>query len=504
MTDKINREPAQAATAEYDLIIIGGGIYGAITTLIASQAGLNTLLIDKNDFGGATSYNSLRTLHGGLRYLQKMDLHRFFESVAERRWFLKNFPDLTHPLACLMPLYGDGVYKAPVFRCALLLNDVLSYHRNREMTSEQVLAGGRVISKEDVIHLFPGAVQESLQGGAFWYDGAIPAPQLVIMQILKWACSLGATVLNYVEAQSLLQTDGNLKGVRAIDRKTGKSYRFNANRVVNAAGPWCRELATCFDKDYPELFRYSMAWNALLDKKALSSCALAVKSGKPGGRVYFLHSWHSQVLAGTVHSSLRQMDKEPMPSDDEIDAFIHDLNLAIPCLHLKKRDIRHMYIGLLPAKKDGSTELAVREVFLDHGAKGGPSGLYSVSGVKFTTARRVAEKLLCMIFPDKTKQLQAQVNTCQPVIRRNPSQFSFGWRPGACDEWKTVLKEIIDSEAVVHLDDLILRRTDIGDNPERAMEIAPLVSQLFGWEQSERHIEVERLRHYYKNRKPII
>ena len=94
----IERNPATAALSKYDLIIIGGGIYGAMLSVEAGLRNLRSLLLERDDFGGATSYNSLRIIHGGFRYLQSLDLQRFYESVGERRWFLQTFPDLIQPL----------------------------------------------------------------------------------------------------------------------------------------------------------------------------------------------------------------------------------------------------------------------------------------------------------------------------------------------------------------------------------------------------------------------
>jgi glycerol-3-phosphate dehydrogenase len=94
---------------DYDLIIVGGGIYGAMLALESVFRGLKPLLLEKSDFGAATSFNSLRIVHGGLRYLQTLDLPRHFESVRERRWFLRNFPDHVRPLPCLMPLFQGSI-----------------------------------------------------------------------------------------------------------------------------------------------------------------------------------------------------------------------------------------------------------------------------------------------------------------------------------------------------------------------------------------------------------
>ena len=130
---EIIREPLDAVKKKYDLIIIGGGIYGTMLSLEASRRGLLSLLLERDDFGQHTSFNSLRIIHGGLRYLQSLDLHRFRESVSERKWFLKTFPHLIKTLPCLMPLYGNGLYHPFVLRTALLMNDILSYNRNRTL-----------------------------------------------------------------------------------------------------------------------------------------------------------------------------------------------------------------------------------------------------------------------------------------------------------------------------------------------------------------------------------
>ena len=91
MTD-ILRKPELFQKKFYDVIIIGGGIHGIMLALVSSQKRLKTLLLERDDFGGATSFNSLRIIHGGFRYLQNLDLPRFFESVSDRKWFLQNFP----------------------------------------------------------------------------------------------------------------------------------------------------------------------------------------------------------------------------------------------------------------------------------------------------------------------------------------------------------------------------------------------------------------------------
>ena len=130
-SSKIERDIAKAKSKNFDAIIIGGGFYGVMIAYEASCRGLKTLLLEKGDFGSATSFNSLRIVHGGLRYLQSLDLHRFKESVGERKWFMKNFPNLTKPISCLMPLYNKGLQRNSIMWAALNLNDLLSTNRNK-------------------------------------------------------------------------------------------------------------------------------------------------------------------------------------------------------------------------------------------------------------------------------------------------------------------------------------------------------------------------------------
>ncbi|MCI5150528.1 MAG: FAD-dependent oxidoreductase, partial [Candidatus Electrothrix sp. MAN1_4] len=122
------RNLSAAQARSYDLIVVGGGIYGMTLTLEAGRRGLRPLLIERDDFGGSASLHSLRILHGGLRYLQTLDLPRFFASTKQQSWFFRNFAPFCQVLPCLMPLYGQGLKRPAMLRIALALNDLLSQH----------------------------------------------------------------------------------------------------------------------------------------------------------------------------------------------------------------------------------------------------------------------------------------------------------------------------------------------------------------------------------------
>jgi glycerol-3-phosphate dehydrogenase len=494
----IKRNLEEASKKKYDIIIIGGGIYGACLLLTASQAGKKALLVEKDDFGAATTFNNLRTVHGGLRYLQSLDVKRIFESVSERRWFFRNFPDLVKPLPCLMPLYGKGVYRPGIFRFALLLNDILSSNRNAGVVENKKLPNGNIVSKNEVMKIFPQVDEQSLKGGAVWYDGAMPDSQLVLIEIIKWACGLNGVALNYVEAIDLLTKDRKVTGIKAFDKTDNKSYEFSSDKIVNASGPWCRTLAAKFDKDYPELFKDSFAWNVLFDHPALSTHALAVTPKKSGARTYFVHHWKGLLFAGTVHSPWKDKSRMPIPDKDSVQNFINELNGTIKNLNLKMTDVLQIFPGLLPAKEEGSDRLAVREIILDHSEKGGPKGLYSVSGVKFTTARLVAEKTLKQIFKEEFKLISSDGR--KPLTEKELEIYFNDWSKTEINGYGETFKKILNDESVIHLEDFIIRRTTIGDRLENAFKHSQKACSIFGWNEADSKKEIERLKLFYNSR----
>ena len=377
-----------AAARPWDLVVVGGGIQGIALTLEAAERGWATLLVERDDFGGATTANSLRILHGGLRYLQRFDLRRFRESVGERRWFLRNFPDLVTPLPCLMPLYapprGGRLRWPSVLRAALAVNDRLS--KDREIPH------GKMLSPAATAALFPGVDREGLRGGALWHDAVIACPERLIQELLCRAARSGAQVLNHTEAVELRMESGRVAGVTVADRDTGERFEVKTGAVANCAGPWVRSLARRFDRndrDIPELFEPLLAFNLLLDREPPSSAALAVAAPGPGAQTWFLVPCEGKLLAGTAYAPAVG---EAGPDEERVAGFLRDLNAAVPGLGFRPEEIVRVLWGRLPAVAAGSTVPASRPVILDHGRHGGPRGLVSVSGVKLTTARVVAQK----------------------------------------------------------------------------------------------------------------
>jgi glycerol-3-phosphate dehydrogenase len=472
----IVRDPEAAARTAFDLVVIGAGIYGVAMTLEAARRGLRVALVERDDFGGATSWNSLRILHGGLRYLQTMDLPRFFESVSERRWFCRNFPELVAPLPCLMPLYGRGLKRPSTFGVALKMNDLLASRRNTGVDPMLHLPGGKVLSVQQVLERYPQVPRERLQGGGLWYDVVMPNSQRMLIEMLHWACSAGAIALNYTEAVELQLNQGSVQALLTRDRVSGKDFTIQAPVVFNCAGPWSRELGRQFHRDVQALFEPCLAFNVLLDREPLSDAALAVEP--PGGPMYFMHPHQGRIFAGTSHWPWKNGVDRPQPTDEQLEHFLNDLNRAAPALKLTREHVLRVFAGLLPSRRPGSKELAVREALYDHGRQGGPRGLFSFAGVKYTTARRVAGDGLAMAWRDRGG-LPGYGNIPRPQPGGLVDFNNGDWLVHATPQQASAaLQSIVDQEAVIQLDDLLLRRTDWLANPRRSDAALAIVEQL--------------------------
>lgn len=466
---RIPRQPESAAAAEYDLIVVGGGVYGVFTALHAARCGLRPLLLERSDFGGGVSANSLRIVHGGLRYLQSMDLRRHRESVAERRWHLQSFPDLVRPLSCVMPLYGEGLKRPSTFRVALAMNDALSMHRNRGVREDRRLPRGRIMTRDAVVDACGLIPAEGLQGGGLWHDAIMLSSERVLIEAMAWAVSCGATVLNYVEAVELLTENKRVVGVVGVDQVTGQRLNYLAAKVINAAGPSCRALAAAWHRDEPRLFNKSLAFNLLFDRQAVSEHALAVSPVGDRSKAYFVVPWKRKLMAGTCHAPADQGDADGRPSDELIERFIAGINASLPGLALERGEVRAVYAGLLPAEREGGDEPSHRPELIDHGNAGGPTGLFSVSGVKWTTARRVAADALNKLMGRRLKPLHG---TKPPTPLRPIELSDLSLIAHDANELRERLSELIEEESVVHLDDLLLRRVTGLDSDETMVAAA--------------------------------
>jgi glycerol-3-phosphate dehydrogenase len=492
LTERAGLENAmKPASDQFDVIVIGGGIYGLMTALEASLRGQSVALIERDDWGYATTSGWLRILHGGLRYLQTADMPRFFESVNERKWFLQHFPEYIEPLSCVMPLYETHSHAPLVMRAGLALNDILSAYRNSGVANECRLPGGKILGKDAVLEALPFAPADGLRAGACWSDAVVRQPQRLLMALLQWCQSNGTRCFNHSEVVDLQHGDGKVTGVVVRSSRDKGPVSINAPVVINATGHWAPELASQFGVQMPPMPRNSWAWNILFDIPNTATHAAAVSARRADSQVLFMLPWMGKTMLGTGHALIPEgSESEPVPAK-LIGEFIGEASAAVPDMGLSESKVARIFQGRLPAMSGNDMELASRPLVVDHGEYG-LNGLFSIWGVKYTTARKVAAEVI--------RQACPSVKNFSPDYARPAGQVNDASidnevvkaiESGQPDD--ALLKALIQScnaDADVRLRDLLLRRCGLGDYPQFASSIAERIAGLMPWDEGRRALEI--------------
>lgn len=539
----MRRNIEQLASHVYDLVVVGAGIYGATIAWEAALRGLSVALLEKDDFGHATSANSLKTVHGGLRYLQHADIKRMRESIRERAVLLRIAPHLVHPLPCLMPTYGHLLRGAEAMRIALLLNDVVSFDRNWNTDAGRHLPNGHLIGKDECLRLLPGLSEDGLTGAAVWYDGQMYNSERLTLSFVLSAVEAGAHVANYAQVSEFLRDEKHITGVIVKDRLTGKTHPVQARMVVNAAGPWIDRVLDLLSLPRVQVgVQLAKAIN-VATRQLFTPYAVGLKSPRafkdsdavinPGGRLFFISPWRDQSLIGTTYAGYDDHPDDFAVTKADVQALLDEVNACYPSACLTLADVKFVYQGMVPItgvhEETGNVQRAKQYQIVDH-RQDGLQGLLSVLGVKYTTARDVAEKVIDQVFAVWQEEAPPSCSATTPVYGGNIPHFEgfveqvLQQQPYQLDEarlrpllynygtaYENVLEFYAQSEGgplaadhkliraeilhAVHcemaqtLRDVILRRTEIGTGgypgDKMVRFCADVMAQAMGWSESQ-------------------
>ncbi len=407
----------------FDVVVVGGGITGANIARDAALRGLDVALVEAGDFGGATSANSLKTVHGGLRYLQDGNLPLMRKMIKERRAMLKVAPHLVRPLPVVMPTYTDRFMRSqPALGAAVIVNDLVSFDRNRGVDPERRLPNGKILSKKEILGILPDLDRTHLSGGIQWYDAQMVNTERLLWSILRSAIDRAAAIANYVRVTGFLRDGRRVTGVEAVDERTGRTVTIQGRIVVNACGPWTDMLLGELGVEQKQRrFVTSTAMN-LVTRQIVPDHAVGLRStynGSPEGepaqtreRVLFVAPWREYSLVGTIHDHHEGRPGEEWIEESMIQSLIDEINRAYPGARLRRHDVYQVHRGLLPvapgrAKMD-DVELVREAQVTDHRESDGIDGLVTAVGVKYTTARYLAEKTVDKVF----EQLERTAPAC--------------------------------------------------------------------------------------------
>ena len=409
----------------FDLVVIGGGITGAFAAWDAAQRGLSVALLERGDFGGATSAASSKVIHGGIRHLQKGEIGRVRESIRERATFLRIAPHLVHRVPFLIPTYGHGMRGQEVLRAGMLAYELLSTGQNHQIADpERRIARHTVLSRRETLALEPALDARGLTGSVRYDECHMMSSERMTLAVVRAAAVAGAVVANYVEAVSFLrQGDGGLiLGVRARDRLAsdgderteagtgagnGDAFDVRGAIVANMTGPWALHVLARLDRRPLDRLRLAKGCH-LVTRPITQSGALALATQhrnegvvSRGGRHFFVIPWRGRSLIGTTNVPYAGDPAAVGASEKDVADFVAEIAAVYPAAELRREDVHHAFAGLYPlVDKEVRSEVyqgGSKYEIQDHASEG-IEGLITVIGAKYTTARNLGEQAVDLVF----------------------------------------------------------------------------------------------------------
>ena len=371
----------------FDVVIVGGGVNGTGIAMDAAGRGLKVLLCEMNDLASATSSNSSKLIHGGLRYLEHYEFRLVREALAERESLLGNAPHIMWPMRFRLP-HRPHLRPAWMIRTGLFLYDHLA--------RRELLPGSRSIEFTEDDPLKPDITR-----GFEYSDGWVDDARLVVLTARK-ARTLGATVLTRTRC-TRAERQADLWVVDLQDRLDGHQRRVRAKTVVNATGPWVSQLfSDALQTPAPRQIRMVKGSHIVVPRLNRDTEAYILQNEDE--RIVFVIPYEEHFsLIGTT-----DVDYQGDPSKATISLEEPDYLLAIVNQYFRRQltagDVVWSYSGVRPLiEEDGKDAKEVsRDYSFEVDEPQGKAPLISVFGGKITTYRKLAEAAtnrLCEYFP---------------------------------------------------------------------------------------------------------
>ena len=556
----MKRDIEKIKSAAFDLVIIGGGITGACLAHDAALRGLRVALVEKNDFGMSTSSASSKLLHGGIRYLQKLQFGKVRESARERTYFQIIAPHITTTIPFLIPTIQGSIMKG---RAALLAGmnlyrAICSGLNGLVSDPSKKVEFGAFFSKSKVLELVPMLTAiDGLNGAHTLFESHMHNSERMTLAFIKSAVHNGSQAANHVAVQRLIITDKRVTGVHCRDTLSGEEFQIEAKMVVNAAGPFLPGINSQIES--LRLFKDTTGFSKgvhIVVRQLEEKYALALSSGKKteglvtrGGRHIFMIPWRGRTLIGTTNVPFAdKLDKVRVTVKD-IDDFLQDINAIVPGLSLENSDVHYAFAGLYPLISDeiktdtyqGTGEYQV----VDHSEQGGPEGIVSVMGAKYTTARAIAEQAVDLIgrkmsMPDprcrtaSVPLFEGRIDNLEQFVAKKQQHYreilpaqtvhdlivshgsevdkvidycrnQVGYLEKLSEERETLVGEVayaVEHEMACTLDDVVFARTGLGTighpGTEVLNRVVKVIGPLLAWDELRRRDEIEAVERRYQ------
>jgi glycerol-3-phosphate dehydrogenase len=527
---------AEMASAELDVLVVGGGVVGAGTALDAVTRGLNTGLLEQRDLASGTSSRSSKLIHGGLRYLEMLDFGLVREALEERGLLLTRLaPHLVRPVPFLYPLTHRG-WERPYVGAGLALYDAMAMLGKYSMGVPR----HRHLFRRQVARIAPDFKSDAIAGAIRYYDCQVDDARLV-MTIARTAAGHGAQVATRTKVVGFLREGERVVGVRARDLENGREFEVRAHVVINAAGVWTDEIQEMVGGRGALHVQASKGIHLVVPRDRIRSEAGFI--ARTATSVLFVIPWGRHWIIGTTDTAWDLDKAHPAASRADIDYVLEHVNklLREPLDH---DDVEGVYAGLRPLLT-GESEPTSR-ISREHTVVTPVPGLVMIAGGKLTTYRVMGRDAVDAAahslqttgnltirdsITDEVRLLGAdgfETRTNQRVLlsRRSGLHVAridhllgrFGGlvddllalvaeRPelggalaGAEDYLAAEVVYAVTHEGARHLDDVLTRRTRISiETFDRGIAAAPEAARLMagelGWDERRVHEEID---HYLR------
>ena len=359
------------------MLIIGGGATGLGAAVEAASRGYRTLLVEKFDFAKGTSSRSTKLVHGGVRYLEQLNLTLVLDALRERGHMVRNAPHLVHDLRFVVPAYD--YLSLPYYGFGLKVYERLS--------GKLSLGHSQLLSRNKTLQLLSGIREEGLRGGILYHDGQFDDARYAIA-LLRTFQDLGGTAINYVEAIELLHSHGKIIGIKARDREQEIDFDLHAKVVINACGSFAEQTLNLDGRSGEPLLVISQGTHFVLPHSFLPGNTALMIPKTADGRVLFAIPWHGATIVGTTDIPVARVDAEPRALSSERKFLLQ--HIARYFKRAPKLDeILSVWSGLRPLVRKGHVKSS--KLSRDHTILVSPSGLITVTGGKWTTYRRMGQ-----------------------------------------------------------------------------------------------------------------
>jgi glycerol-3-phosphate dehydrogenase len=532
------------------VLIIGAGINGIGTFHDLALQGVDVLMVDKGDYCSGASSASSHMVHGGIRYLENGEFRLVQEAVRERNLLIENAPHLVKPLPTVFPIFRifSGLLNAPLKflglrnkpseRGALVIKIGMSYY-DRFTREQQTVPGHTFSGRDEALKKFPKLNPDVLYTGTY-YDGAMPSPERICMELIRDArrSSDTAYAANYVRAHRVEADE-----VVLVDVLTEEQFSVIPQVVINASGPWIDftnfALGTQTEfiggtkgshiiLDHPELSEQLQGHEFLFENK--------------DGRIVLIYPLEDKVMIGSTDIRVNDPD-DVRCTDEEIDYFFEMVNHIFPRIRLDRSQIVYRFSGVrpLPYSPEGTTGQISRDhkLALSPPSQNARFPIYSMIGGKWTSFRAFSEEATDVVLeklgkkrkantadlriggskglPDVENPVEAykkslleetgaperlvelfveRYGTHAETLLLQPAVFSPTGYWTLKDYTQEEIAYIAKKEDVIHLDDLILRRTMIAKlgmlTENNLLDLAGIVAETIGWSNEYKREEIER------------